>query len=219
MVHKLFQLKLQEAERRKQELEAQVETYKKRMHELLLANRTAQAEECQLVLERLHRQLELASEKVKAVEGTKPTAEEEAEEAKKDLEKTLPILRELSVSLPSQYKNILNKIEELDALLKDFTQDYMESVDREYEAKFLSQLIEQEVDIPPAFQFDVSPLPEFAHRLKAAAQVASFPNAQIKWQGRFAELDHIQRKEEKRKRREEAGYNPQPDTTFAAVGY
>ena len=219
MVHKLFQLRLQEAEQRKKELEQQVASYKAKMHELLLADKHAQAEECQTILERLRRQLALATEKVKAVEGTKATAEQEAEEAKKELEEALPRLKELSRNLPVKYRNILKKIEEMDDLLDDFTQNYMESVDRDYEVKFLSQLIEQEVDIPPAFQFDPSPLPEFAHKLKSAAQVASFPNAQIKWQHRFAELEHIERKEEKRKRRKEAGYTQQPDTAFAAVGY
>jgi len=219
MPHKLFKLRLQEAEQRKQELEGQVASYRAKMHELLLADRHAQAEECQLVLERLRRQLDLAREKVKAVQDTKSAAEKEAEEAKKDLDEALPRLRELSTNLPEQYKNILTKIEEMDPLLKDFTQDYLESVDREYEVNFLSQLIEEEVDIPPAFQFDPSPLPKFAHKLKAAAQVASFPNAAIKWQHRFAELEHIQRKAEKSRRRKEAGYNQQPDTAFASVGY
>jgi len=219
MVHELFQLKLQEAEQRKQDLEDQVERYRARMHELLLADKYAQAAECQLTLERLRRQLDLASEKVKAVQSTQPAAELEAEEAKKDLERALPRLNELSSSLPGQYEDILKKIKELDSLLDTFKKDYLASVDLQYETKFLSELIEQNVEIPPQFQFDPSPLPKFAHKLKVAAQVASFPNAQIRWQSRFAELEHIQRKELKKQRRKEAGYDPQPDTAFALVGY
>jgi len=219
MPHKLFKLRLQEAQERRKKLEGQVAGSRAKMHELLLSNKHAQAEECQLVLERLQRQLELATEKVKAVEGTKPLAEREAREARKDLEETLPRLWELSKNLPEEYKNILTKKEELDALLEDFSQDYQASFDRHYEARFLTGLLEEEAELPQLFQFDPSPLAEFSHKLKAAAQIATLPNAQIRWQAKLTQLEHIEKKELKRQRRREAGYQQEPDAAFALVGY
>ena len=106
MTHKLYQLKLKEAKQQKSELEGQVQKCRRQLHESLLANKIGQAEQLQLVLETLERKLKLAEAKVAAVKGTEAEAQKEAEQARKDLEKALPIVENLTVKLPEEWESI-----------------------------------------------------------------------------------------------------------------
>jgi hypothetical protein len=215
-VHKLYELRLEQAEQQKAQLEAQVQECRSRLHEALLANKIGQAEQLQTVLENLQRKLKLAEAKVAAVKGTEPKALEETKQAKKDLEKALPILENLSNKLPDEWEAIKEQLENLATTLDEFTTGYQVLMDKHFEVSFLADLIDEDVTIPKLFQFDTSPLPEAAHRLKMAAQSTSFPNAQIRWQRKIAELNNVRNKEEKKKRRKEANYKQQPDVFGAA---
>jgi hypothetical protein len=188
MAHKIFDSKLKAAQEAEKRLAQKLERCKKDLRTALLTEDDSRGLALQQAISRLQPEYELAVAKVEAIESTRSEAEQEERQARNSLEAALGQVRRLNNSLPGAYKNWLQELEAVAAKGEEFMAQYQTLKDKDTEARYLSELIGEVIDLPPRYRMNISSLPALGQRIRVLAQKAGSPNVAVKWAHRFAEL-------------------------------
>jgi hypothetical protein len=188
MAHKIFDAKLLAAQEAEKRLAEKLEKCKQELRAALLADDHPKSLALQQAISRLQPEYELAIAKVEAIESTRQEVEQEEREARERLEAAPGQVRSLNNSLPGAYKKWLQELEAMVVRGEEIIAQFQTLKDKDTEARYLSELIGEEVDLPPRYRMEVSPLPGLGQRIRVLAQKAGSPNVAVKWRARFTEL-------------------------------
>ena len=202
MAHMIFDHKLALAQKQEQHLADNIAQCRKQLRDALLQDSEPIARKLLRTIADLEPRHQLATEKLAALESTRPEVKQETKEATQLLEQTLPQLNALKNQLPGAYKTFVAKLVDVVAEGQQIIGDYSRLSDLHYQSVYLAALIGTEVEVGTRYFLDPTPLAQLGQRLRQLAQQPTFPNASIKWEGKFAELRKLQNMLAKQERRQ-----------------